>query len=137
MSRGVDPLAVLADEVDKALNGFGFGDVEFHGGFADVEVDLAGCTADVAEIGICHFAGAIDDAAHDSDTNALEVASGGADFLGGGLEVEKGATAGRAGDVIGLEDARAGGLENVVGKAEGLAGSGFSTHKDGIADAVT
>lgn len=136
MGRGIDPLPVLAYEVDETLDGFGFGDVEFHGGFADVEVDLSGSAADVAEIGVGHFTGTVDDAAHDSDAHALEVSGRCADFLGGGLEIEKGAAAGRAGDVIGFEDAGACGLQDVVGEAKGLTRGSFSAHEDCIADAI-
>lgn len=66
-----DPFAVLADEVDEALDGFCFGDVKGDGVFADVEVDFPGCSADVAEVCVCHFAGAVDDAAHDGDADAF------------------------------------------------------------------
>ena len=85
---GVDPLAVLADEVLEALDGFGFGDIEFHRGLADVEIDLAGGAADVAEIGVGHLAGAVDDTAHDGDFDTLEMEGGGLDAGGGALEIE-------------------------------------------------
>ena len=134
--RGLDPFAVFADQVLEALDGFGFGDVEFHRGLADVEVDLAGRAADVAEIGVGHFAGAVDDAAHDGDFDALEVDGGRLDARGGGLQIEERAAAGGAGDVIGLEDAGAGRLEDVVGEAQRLAGRGFALDEDGVADAV-
>ena len=133
---GVDPAVVFFDEVDEAVDGFGFGDIEFHGGLADVEIDFAWGAADVAEVGVGHFAGAVDDAAHDGDADPFEVAGGGADFLGRGLEIEECAAAARAGDVIGFEDADAGGLEDVVGEPEGLAGGGFALDEDGVADAI-
>ena len=41
--------------------------------FADVEVDLAGRAADVAEIGVGHFAGAVDDAAHDGNFDPFQM----------------------------------------------------------------
>lgn len=100
-----DPFVVFFDEIDEFIDGLGGGDVEFDGCFADVEVDFAGGAADVSEICVCHFAGSVDDASHDGDADAFEVASGGADFLGGFLEVEECAAAGGAGDVIGFEDA--------------------------------
>ena len=100
-----------------------FGNVEFHRRLADVEVDLAGRAADVAEIGVGHFAGAVDDAAHDGDLHALEVVGRGLDAGGGGLEIEERAAAGGAGDVIGLENAAAGRLQDVVGEPERCAGS--------------
>ena len=43
------------------------------GGLADVEVDLAGRAADVAEVRVGHFARAVHDAAHDGDLHALEM----------------------------------------------------------------
>ena len=94
---------VLADEILEALDGFGLGDVEFHGGLADVEVDLAGRAADVAEIGVGHFAGAVHDATHDRDFYALEMLRAVFDASGDGLEVEQRAATGRASYVIGFE----------------------------------
>src|SRR5271169_4952569 len=114
----VEPFAVVFDEVDEAGDGFGFGDVEFDGGFADVEVDLAGRAADVAEVGIGHFAGAVDDATHDGDLDALEVVGRFADFRRGGLEIEERAATGGTRDVVGLEDAVADRLQDVESKAD-------------------
>ena len=127
---------MLADEVREARNGLGLGDVEFHGGFADVEVDFIRCAADVAEVGVSHFAWAVDDAAHHGDAHAFEVAGGGADFLGGVLKVEKRPAAARAGDVICLKNAGACGLENVIGEPQRLAGRSFTANENRIADAV-
>jgi hypothetical protein len=113
---GIDPLAVLADEGDQAGVGVGLGDVVLDAVRPDVEVDFAGGAADVAEVGVGHLAGAVHDAAHDGDFHALEVAGLGADALGGGLQIEEGAAAARAGDEFGLRDARPGALEDVVGE---------------------
>lgn len=132
----VDPFAVTADQVNQAVDGILFGDVEGNWRFADIEVNFVRGAADVAEVGIGHFAGAIDDAAHDGDAHSFEVAGGVADFAGGVLEVEQGAAAAWAGDVVGFKDAGAGGLEDVVGEAEGCFGVGFESHEDGIADAI-
>ncbi len=133
---GVHPLAVFADEVHEAFDGFVFGDVEFDGGFADVEVDFAGGAADVSKVGVGHFARAVDDAAHNGDFDAFEVGGAGFDAGGDGLEVEEGASAGRAGDVVGLEAAAAGSLEDVVGELECGAGGGLTPDQDGVANAV-
>jgi hypothetical protein len=54
----------------------------------------------------------------------------------GGLEIEERAAAARAGDVVGLEDAHAGGLQNVVADAQRLAGRVFAVHNDGVANAI-
>ena len=75
--------------------------------FADVEIDLAGRAADVTEIGVGHFTGAVHDATHDGDLHALEMRSGGPDPRGGGLQVEQRAAATRARHVFRLEDPRA------------------------------
>ena len=127
---------MLTDQINEPVDGFVFRDIEFHGRFADVEIDLSGGSADVAEIGIGHFAGSIDDAAHHGDADPLEVTGGGADFLGGGLQIEEGTAAAWAGHVVGFEDADTGGLKDIVGKAEALAGGLFALHDDGIADAI-
>ena len=98
----LDPLAVLFDQGDEAGVGLGLGEVVLHTGLADVEVDFARGAADVAEIGVGHFAGAVYDAAHDGELHALEMAGLRADALGGGLEIEKRAAAARAGDELGF-----------------------------------
>ena len=132
----LDPASVFADEVYEAIDGLGLGDVEFYGCLADIEVDLAGGAADIAEVGIGHFAGAVYDAAHDGDFHTFEVARSDFDSRGGFLEIEKGAAAAWAGDIVGFENADTSGLKGVVGYAERLAGSRFALHEHGIADAV-
>ena len=67
----LDPFAVFADQILQAIHRFGFGNIEFHGGLADVEIHLAGRAADVAEIGVGHFARAVHDASHDRNLHAL------------------------------------------------------------------
>src|SRR6478609_10278900 len=129
----VHPFSMLADEVGEAADRFFFRDVELHGGLADVKVDLAGRAADVAEVRVRHFARAVDDAAHHRDPHALEVAGGGADFLGGVLEIEQRAAAARAGDVVGFENTGAGGLQDVVGEPQRLAGRGFTSNNYSVA----
>ena len=69
--RRIHPFSVLLDQVDQPLHRFSFRDVELHRCLADVEVDLVRRTADITEIGIGHFAGPIDDAAHDGDADTL------------------------------------------------------------------
>ena len=110
--------------------------LNFTGRLADVEVHLAGRAADVAEIGVGHFAGAVDDAAHDGDFDALEVVGRLADFRRGGLQVEERAAAGGTGDVVGLEDAVADRLQDVEGEADAGAGARLAADEDGVADAV-
>ena len=80
---------MFADEVYEAVYGFGLGDVEFYGCLTDIEVHFAGGAADIAEVGIRHFAGAVHDAAPDGDFHAFEVADGGFEASCGFLEVEQ------------------------------------------------
>jgi hypothetical protein len=112
---------MLLDQVDQTIERFVLGNVELHCSFTDVEVHLAGSSADIAEVGVSHLPGAIDDASHDGDPDSLKVRSGGLDAGRGLLEIEKGATAGGTGDVVGLEDPDASGLKDVVSEAQGLA----------------
>ena len=109
------------DEIHQAVHGFRFGDVELDRCFADVEVDLAGCAADVAEIRVRHLTGAIYDAAHDGNLDSLEMLGARLDAAGHGLEVEQRPTAGRAGDIIGLKGTATRRLQDVVGQAQRLA----------------
>ena len=64
---GFYPLTVFADQIFESIDCFCFGDVEFHGRFADVKIHFARCAADVAKIRIGHFAGTVHDASHDRD----------------------------------------------------------------------
>ena len=133
---GVDPFSVGADELDEAVVGLGLGDVVLDALLADVEVYLAGGAADVAEVGVGHFAGPVDDAAHDGDFDAFEVSGLGADALGGALEVEEGAAAAGAGDEFGFGDAGAGALEDVVGELGGADEVAFGFDGYDVAEAV-
>ena len=63
----VEPAAMLPDEVDQSIDGFDFRDIELHGLFADIKIDLTGGAPDIPEICICHFARAIYDTTHDRD----------------------------------------------------------------------
>src|SRR5438309_716784 len=78
---GIGPFAVLADEGYQALVGFSFGHGFFDDFFAHVQVDLARRAADVAKVGIGHFAGAVHHAAHDGDLHAFQVARARGDAL--------------------------------------------------------
>ena len=51
-------------------------------------------------------------------------------------KIEERPTAGRAGDVIGLEDPRARRLQNVVAQAKRLARGFLALHENGIADSI-
>ena len=108
---------MFLDEVHEAFHGVGFGDVELDGRLTDVEIYFIRRAADVAEIGIRHFAGAVHDAAHDGDLHALEMFRARLDARGDGLQVKQCAPATRTRDVISLERAATGGLKNVVSEA--------------------
>jgi hypothetical protein len=71
----------------------GFRDGFFDYFLADVQVDFAWRAANVAEIGVGHFARAIDHAAHDRDLDTLQVIGARGDAFGGALQVEQGSTA--------------------------------------------
>src|SRR6266567_1840860 len=90
----LDPFAVLANQVHAPVHRLDFGDIEFNGGLADVEIDFARGAANVTEVGVRYLAGAIDDAAHDGDFDALEMLGARFDSGGDGLEIEEGAPAG-------------------------------------------
>ena len=121
--------------------------MNFTASFADIEVDLAGRSAHIAEIRIGHFSRSVHDTSHDGDLDALEMGGGRLDAGGRALQVEEGAPAAWAGDIVGLEDSCPGGLKDVVGEPKRLPGSEGSLsqgalshhvalHEDGIADAV-
>src|SRR6266568_7445625 len=63
--RRLLPLAGALNERYEAGVGVGFGDGFFNHFLADIQVDVAWRTADVAEVGISHFTWAIDQAAQD------------------------------------------------------------------------
>ena len=114
---------MLANQIFESIDGFCFGNVEFHRGLADVKIHFAGRAADVAEICIRHFAGTVHDASHDGDLHALEVQRGGFDFRRRGLQIEQRPSAGWAGDVISLENPRARCLQDVVGQRSACPGA--------------
>ena len=106
------------------------------GGFADVEIDFAGRAADVAKIRVGHFAGAVDDAAHDGDFHAFEMLRARFDARGDGLQIEQRAPADWAGDVIGLETAATRRLQNIVGQPQDWPAAGFAANQNRVANAV-
>ena len=127
---------MLADQIFESIDGFCFGNVEFHCGLADVEVHFAGRAADVAEVRIGHFAGTVHDASHDRDLYAFQVQGGCFDFRRRGLQIEQRPSARRARDIISFEDSRAGCLQNVVGQSERLSRRFLALHQNRVADAV-
>ena len=96
--------------------------LNFTGDLADVEIHLAGRTADIAEIRVSHLARSVDDTTHDGDLDALEMGGGRLDAGRRALKVEECPSAARAGDIVGLEDSCPGGLKNIVGEPQRLPG---------------
>ena len=127
---------MFANQILQSFNRFGLGNVELHRRLADVKIHFPGRAADVTEIRIGHFAGAVHDASHDRDLHSLQVDGRGFDPRGRGLQIEERPAAGRAGDIVGLENPGASRLENVVRQAQGLAGPVLALHQNGVADAV-
>ena len=95
-SRRLHPLAVLLDELDEPIIRFLFRDVALDAFFPYVQTNLARPRPDVAEVGVGHFAWAVDNASHDGDLDVFEVRHAGFDVLGSGLQVKQRAATGRA-----------------------------------------
>jgi hypothetical protein len=59
------------------------------------------------------------------------------DFRCGGLQIEERPSAGWARNIIGLKNARAGCLQNVIRQSERLSGRLLALHQDRVANPVT
>ena len=70
---GVLPVATFLDEVDEMLNGLSLRYALLDTFLSLVEIDLARRSTDIAIVRISHFARTIDDTAHDTDLEPLEV----------------------------------------------------------------
>ena len=134
--RGLNPFAVLANQILQSIHRFRFGNVEFNRGFADVEIHFAGRAADITKIGVGHFAWPIHDAAHDRDLHAFQVQRRRFDLGRGGLQVEQRAPARWACYVIGFKNARTCSLKHVIRQAQRLPGCLLALHQDRIANSV-
>lgn len=102
------------DELDKFIDGIDLRNIIFNTFFSYVKINLTWGAADVAEIGVCHFARAVNDATHDGDGDADEVICFGSDGLGGFFEVEEGAAAGWTSDEFCFGYTMLGGLEDGI-----------------------
>ena len=111
---------MLANQIFESIDGFCFGNIEFHCGLAYVKIHFAGRAADVAEIRIGHFAGTVYDTSHNCDLYALQVRGGCFDFRCRGLEIKQRPSAGWTRDIIGLENPGTRCLQNVVGQSQRL-----------------
>lgn len=110
----------------------GFDDIAF-----SVERDFAAGGADIAVIGVGHFAGAVDDAAHDGDIEAFEVAGGVADLVEHGGEIELCASARRASDIFDLGFSEVHGLEDFVAGGDFVDWVFGEADADGVADSFS
>ena len=70
---GVLPVATFLDEVDEMLDGLSLRYTLLDTFLSLVEIDLARCSTYISVVRIGHFARAIDDTAHDTDLEPLEV----------------------------------------------------------------
>jgi len=82
------------------LKGFLLPDIFAYDFLASVQVNRAGAGAYVPIVGVGHFAWAVDDAAHNGDFEAFEVACTSPDAGRDFFQVEEGASTRRASDVI-------------------------------------
>ena len=70
---GVLPVATFLDEVDEMLDGLSLRYTLLDTLLSLVEIDLARCSTYIAIVRISHFARTINDTAHDTDLEPLEV----------------------------------------------------------------
>lgn len=122
------------EEVDEFLDSLFLGDSGFDDLSFSVEGDFASGGSDVSVVGVGHFSGAVDDASHDGDVEAFEVAGGVPDFIEDGGEIEFSASARGAGDVFDLGFAEAAGLEDFVADGDFVDGVFGEADSDGVAD---
>ena len=130
------PVAVFFDEVDELVDGGGLGDVALDDLLAFVEGYLARTLSYIAVVRISHLARAVDDAAHDTYLDALEVLGARLYLLQGLLDVVLRAAARGAGDVFTLADTCPDSLKDAVGHGNLLDGVFGEGDTDGVADAI-
>ena len=109
---------MFSNEIHQAIDRFSLQNVKLNRRFAHVEIDFTGRAADVPKIGVCHLAGPVDDAAHNSDLYALEMLGSCFDTGRDSLQIEERAATGRASNVVGFEGAAACCLENIVSQPQ-------------------
>ena len=91
--------------------GFFFGDVLFYTFLLAVETDLSATGSYVTVVGIGHFSGTVDDTSHNTYLQTLHILRGFLDALNSGAQIIKRAATARTGDIFGLGEFHAGGLE--------------------------
>src|SRR5215213_3632393 len=110
------PALVRLDQRNQAVIGFGLGHVPFYALFANVEVDLAWSSTDIAKVSVGHLSGAVHNTAHYRNLHAHKVTGPGLNAVCGELQLEKRAAAARACDIFSLGDPSAGSLQDVEAK---------------------
>ena len=76
------PPAMFPDKIHQSIDSLRLRNVKLQRLLADIQIDLAGGSAHIAEVRIRHFAGPIHDATHYRDFYPFEVVCGGLDPSG-------------------------------------------------------
>src|SRR5436190_4538952 len=134
--RRIEPFSMRFNQRDKFFVRVDLRDVVFDAFFPDVEIDFSRSAADVAEIGIGHFAGSVDDATHDGDLHALEMTGLLADALRRRLQIEECAATAWTRDEFGFRNSRPRALQDIEGQFRGANRIEFGFDADQIAVAV-
>ena len=108
------------NELKQAFDGFVLGNVLLYAFLSSVERYFATACSYVTIVGIRHFTGTVDNAAHDTNFQTHQVAGSGFYACDSLLQVVKRAPTARTGDVFCLGEFDAGGLENGVSKGDEL-----------------
>ena len=115
--RRLNPIPITGDQIDQPVDSLGGFDAFVNDFLAAVEGDFVWTDTDVAVVGIRHFAGTVDDAAHDSNFDAFEVLGALADPCGRFLQVKQRSSTAWTTDIFRLGDAQATCLKNAEGCA--------------------
>ena len=108
------------NELKQAFDGFFFGNVLLDALLSSVERYLATSCSDVTVIGVSHFAGTIDNAAHNANLQTNQVAGSGFYARDGFLQVVQRSATARARDVFRLGEFDAGSLKDGVSEGDEL-----------------
>mmetsp|Transcript_29356 Transcript_29356/g.78834 ORF Transcript_29356/g.78834 Transcript_29356/m.78834 type:complete len:407 (+) Transcript_29356:575-1795(+) len=127
---------MLLDELDERVARLLHGNGALHNLLSNVEIDLAWRASHIAKVSVCHLAGAVDDAAHDCNGHAWEVARLCGDLSSDGLQVEERAAARGARDELGLCVTHARALEHGKAQRPKVDRRGGRVDHDAIAEAI-
>ena len=97
-----DPAVVVLDELNEFITRSFHRDTSLDDFLTDVQVNLTRSTTNITEIRIRHLTRTVDDATHNGDGDARQVSSLLLDLRRDFLQVEEGASARRARDVLRL-----------------------------------